>query len=229
MGLLGKLFALRRAEPPCENTLRELMENDFNVMFLPLFHLWEGEEDFTLKIPYGDDCRSRREPCGCRGVDTRAYRQRMREGCCVLLGVAELGSFLFTDHRHSDLFRGVQRAFKNVRSFVFCGNETGGYFKILENGRIRRKIASHLVMEGIGNNPETRGEPCEYECETGHVYRIDSKAEWMKDMLPDFGKREVWALFDYYVGWERFRTEDIQAVRIYRLETARGREEDKDL
>ena len=62
MGLLGKLFTRRPPEPPCENTLRELMENDFNVLFLPLFHLWEGEEDFTLRIPYGDDCRCRREP-----------------------------------------------------------------------------------------------------------------------------------------------------------------------
>ena len=39
---MRKLLAPRRAEPPCKNTLRELLENDFNVMFLPLFHLWEG-------------------------------------------------------------------------------------------------------------------------------------------------------------------------------------------
>ena len=41
----------------------------------------------------------------------------------------------------------------------------------------------------------------------------------MKDMLPGFGKDQVWALFDYYVGWERFRTEDVRAVRLYRLES----------
>lgn len=219
MGLLGKRFAPKGAGMPCENQLRELMENDFNVMFLPLFRLWEGEENFTVKVPYGDGYRCRREPYVYRGFDTREYRRRIREGGCVLIEVAGLGSFLFTDHRHSDLFQGLQRSCKAVRSFVFCGNETGGYFKILENGRIRRKIASHLVMEGIGNNPETRGEPCEYERETGHIYRIDGKAEWMKDMLPGFGKDQVWALFDYYVGWERFRTEAIQTVRLYRLES----------
>ena len=219
MGLLGKRFAPKGAGMPCENQLRELMENDFNVMFLPLFRLWEGEENFTVKVPYGDGYRCRREPYVYRGFDTREYRQRMREGYCVLFEVKDLGSFLFTDHRHSDLFQGLQRSCKAVRSFVFCGNETGGYFKILENGRIRRKIASHLVMEGISNNPETRGEPCEYERETGHIYRIDGKAEWMKDMLPDFGREQVWALFDYYVGWERFRTEDVQAVQLYRLES----------
>ena len=219
MGLLGKRFAPKGAGMPCENQLRELMENDFNVMFLPLFRLWEGEENFTVKVPYGDGYRCRREPYVYRGFDTREYRQRIREGGCVLIEVAGLGSFLFTDHRHSDLFQGLQRSCKAVRSFVFCGNETGGYFKILENGRIRRKIASHLVMEGISNNPETRGEPCEYERETGHIYRIDGKAEWMKDMLPGFGKDQVWALFDYYVGWERFRTEAIQTVRLYRLES----------
>ena len=219
MGLLGKRFAPKGAGMPCENQLRELMENDFNVMFLPLFRLWEGEENFTVKVPYGDGYRCRREPYVYRGFDTREYRQRIREGGCVLIEVAGLGSFLFTDHRHSDLFQGLQRSCKAARSFVFCGNETGGYFKILENGRIRRKIASHLVMEGIGNNPETRGEPCEYERETGHIYRIDGKAEWMKDMLPGFGKDQVWALFDYYVGWDRFRMEAIQTVRLYRLES----------
>ena len=219
MGLLGKRFAPKGAGMPCENQLRELMENDFNVMFLPLFRLWEGEENFTVKVPYGDGYRCRREPYVYRGFDTREYRRRIQEGGCVLIEVAGLGSFLFTDHRHSDLFQGLQRSCKAVRSFVFCGNETGGYFKILENGRIRRKIASHLVMEGIGNNPETRGEPCEYERETGHIYRVDGKAEWMKDMLPGLGEDQVWALFDYYVGWERFRTEDVRAVRLYRLES----------
>ena len=54
MGLLGKRFAPKGAGMPCENQLRELMENDFNVMFLPLFRLWEGEENFTVKVPYGD-------------------------------------------------------------------------------------------------------------------------------------------------------------------------------
>lgn len=219
MGLLGKLFTQRPPEPPCENTIWELLENDFNVMYLPLFHLWE-EEDFTLKVPYGDDYRCRREPYDYRSFDTREYRWRMQEGYCVLFEVKALGSFFLTNHRHSDVFRGLQCSFKNVRSFVFCGNETGGYFKILENGRIRRKIASYLVMEGIGNNPETRGDPCEYEIETGCVYHIDSKAKRMKDMLPDFGREQIWALFDYYIGWKRFRTEDIQAVRLYRLETA---------
>ena len=143
---MGKLFAPRRAEPPCKNTLRELLENDFNVMFLPLFHLWEGEEDFTLKVPYGDDYRCRREPYDYRGFDTREYRQRMREGYCVLFEVRDLGSFLFTDHRHSDLFQGLQRSCKAVRSFVFCGNETGGYFKILENGRIRHATDTELDL-----------------------------------------------------------------------------------
>ena len=37
MGLFGKLFAPKPPEPPRENQLRELLENDFNVMFLPLF------------------------------------------------------------------------------------------------------------------------------------------------------------------------------------------------
>ena len=84
MGLLGKLFAPKPPEPPCENQLRELLENEFNVMFLPLFRLWEGE-DFAVKVPYGDDYRVRRESYVYQGFDTRTYRRWMREGGCVLV------------------------------------------------------------------------------------------------------------------------------------------------
>ena len=202
--------------------LRQLMQREFNVMFLPLFQLWEGEEPFTLKVPYGGGYLCRWEPYPRRGLDARYCRERMRAGCCVLVEVEGLGSFLFTDHRHSDIFQGVQRSFREVRSFVFCGNGTGGYFKILENGRIRRKIASYLVMDGIGNNPETRGAPCEYERETGHIYRTDPKAERLKDVLPGFGLRELWQLFDYYVGREKFRVENVRAVRVCRLQGTAG-------
>lgn len=42
-------------------------------------------------------------------------------------------------------------------NYVFEGNDTGGYFKILKDGKIDRKIASYLIMDGIKNYPETRG------------------------------------------------------------------------
>ena len=220
MDLFKTLFPGKHSSPPRKDPLQKLMENDFNVMFLPLFGLWEGEGSFLLKIPFGGAYLCRREADARQGFDLRRCRVQVKAGGCALIEVAGLGSFFFTNHRRSDLFQGLQRAFPQVRSFVFCGNETGGYFKILEQGHIRRKIASHLVMEGIGNNPETRGEPCEYERETGHIYRIDGKAQQMKDMLPDFGKAQVWALFDYYVGWENFRAEAVQSVRFYHLDTA---------
>ena len=101
MGLFGKLFAPKPPEPPRENQLRELLENDFNVMFLPLFQLWEGEEDFPLKVPYGDDYCVRQESYVYQGFDTRAYRRWTREGGCVLVEVAGLGSFFFTEDRKS--------------------------------------------------------------------------------------------------------------------------------
>ena len=90
------------------------------------------------------------------------------------------------------------------------------YFKILRDGKIRRKIASFLCMEGIRNCPETRGKR-EYESASGHVYKADMQARHMKDMLPDFTGREVRALMDYYIDMSRFTDENIRRILIYAL------------
>ena len=104
-----------------------------------------------------------------------------------------------------------------MTSYVFCGNTDGGYFKILQNGKIQRKIASFLCMDGIRNYPDTRGKPCRYEIETGHIYKADLKARHMKDCIKGFTCKEVLDLFDYYVGLDRFTTGNIQRVLAYFL------------
>ncbi len=201
------------------DNLAGLIENNFNMMYIPLFDIFGGQERFRLRYKFDNANRyiCRREDYPFETLDCGYCLQAMKNSRCVIIEIDGLGSFVFTDHRHSDLFLVLQRYFKETDSFVFCGNDEGGYFKILRDGKIRRKIASFLCMEGIRNCPETRGKPCEYEIASGHVYKADMQARHMKDMLPDFTGTEVRALMDYYIDMSRFTDENIRRILIYAL------------
>ena len=147
-------------------------------------------------------------------------QKHLAHGDCVVIELDGLGSFVFTRHKRSDLFLNLQKRFRETTNYVFCASDTGGYFKILKDGRIQRKIASNMISDGIGNNPETRGEPCAYELETGHIFKINYKAGYLRDMLSDFTRLEVLALFDYYIGMKNFKAENVQRVLFYALSEA---------
>ena len=150
-------------------------------------------------------------------------KKQLKAGRCMILEVNGLGSFVFTNHHRSDLFLNLQRKFPVVTSYVFASDGPGGYFKILKDGRIQRKIASYMWSEGMGSYAETRGAPCAYELETGHVFKVDPKARHLREMMPDFTKREVLDLFDYYVGLNRFQSANLRRVLVYDLENAEAK------
>lgn len=205
---MGWPFRCRQEE------LSDFLQGDFCLMFIPRFDLFPGA--LTLTSPFRSSyvLTPQEELPQYRERDCRT---RLKRGDCVVLEVEGLGSFVRTNHHRSGLFQALQRNFPDVVSYVFCASDTGGYFKILQDGRIVRKIASNMWMEGMGNNPEVRGQPCAYELETSHIYKIDWKAQHMADMLPDFGRREVLALFDYYVGLSKFKTESLRRILICTL------------
>ena len=217
--LLGRTGGDAAESTAVSNDPRELLENNFNVMFIPAFHIFGDGDCLQWKYPYDNahPYTCLRNNCPGLPFDTRFCLQCMRSSKCVLIEMRGLGTFVFTDHPHSDLFLILQRAFQDVTCYVFCGNDTGGYFKILQNGKIQRKIASFLCMDGIRNYPETRGAPCAYELETGRIFRVDPKAATMAEMLTGFTKDEVRALFDCYIGLEQFQRENIERVLIYSL------------
>lgn len=199
--------------------LKDMIKNDFNLMFIPKMDIWGGQE--TIRLKYAFD-NAREYTCSkiehsMESFDPEYYIKCTKSSKAVIIEIKDLGSFIFTDHPHSDLFLILQRDFPEVTSYVFCGNTDGGYFKILQNGKIQRKIASFLCMDGIRNYPETRGKPCRYEIETGHIYKADLKARHMKDCIKGFTCKEVLDLFDYYVGLDRFTTGNIQRVLVYSL------------
>ena len=185
-----------------------LFSGHFCVMFLPLAPLLGDEA--TLPGYYSDQtyfCRLRETytdplaPYRCK--------KQLKAGLCVILELDGLGSFVFTNHYHSALFQNLQRRFPGVTSYVFCSDGPGGYFKILKDGRIQR----------MGSYAETRGAPCAYELETGHIFKVDPKARHLREMMPDFTKREVLDLFDYYVGLDRFQSEALRRTLVYDLES----------
>lgn len=221
MGLFNHFCAKKKETIKKEyiNEIQELIENNFNVMFIPVFDIFENQEQFQLKYPYTPDYRYTCKNCHYQydSFQTKYYFDCMEEKQCVIIEIKDLGSFVFTNHLRDALFLVLQRYFKDVTSYVFKGNETGAYFKILKNGKIVRKIASYLVMEGIVNYPETRGIPCEYEIAKGKTWKIDPKAQLLKEMLKDFNKEDVLNLFDYYIGLDNFKTENIERILIYQL------------
>ena len=72
-------------------------------------------------------------------------------------------------------------------------------------------------MDKIKNYPETRGLPCEYELANNIQYKVDTKAKYLKDMLPDFKKENVLDIFYYYVGKDCFDNNKIQKITIYSI------------
>lgn len=200
------------------NELIELIENDFNVMYLPIFNIFGNQTHYYLKYPYPNYLQNKtlyKEDYKYTGFNTKFYLKAIKEGKIIVIEIEDKGTFIFANHTVSVVFQIIQRHFQNVRSYVFEANNTGGYFKILEKGKIKRKIASYLVMDKIGNNPETRGFPCEYETENNIIYKIDMKAKLLKNMLPNFKKKEVLDLFDYYVGFDCLKNNRIKKINIY--------------
>lgn len=167
-----------------------LFSGNFHVMYLPLLPLFPAEERVCVPGYYSDQTYF----CTLRETHTdplAPYRckKQLKAGRCMILEINGLGSFVFTNHHRSDLFLNLQRKFPGVTSYVFASDGPGGYFKILKDGRIQRKIASYMWSEGMGSYAETRGAPCTYELDTGHVFKIDPKARHLREMMPDFTKR----------------------------------------
>lgn len=216
MSIASLLHDFRRTA----SDLPGFFSGNFCVMFFPLIPLLPTEERIFLPGYYS----YQNYFCTLREMHTdpvAAYRCRkhLKQSRCMVLEVNDLGSFVFTNHYHSAVFQNLQRKFPNVISYVFASDGSGGYFKILKDGRIQRKIASYMFFEGMGSYAECRGAPCAYELENGHVFKVDLKAQHLREMLPDFTKREVLNLFDYYVGFDRFKSKNLRRVLIYDLET----------
>lgn len=151
-----------RQPSPSRNQLVELFQGNFFVMFLPVDPLFDGADSYALKYPYGNLFKNQiclRETLLPTYTETAYFQTCLASRKIVAVGLKDCGTLVFTNHRVSALFQILQTHYRNCTSYVFCATDNAGYFKKLEGGKIVRKIASHLVAEGIGNTPEVRGAP----------------------------------------------------------------------
>lgn len=122
------------------------------------------------------------------------------------------GTLVITLNAMNSVFDYLQKKYKEDRSFYFWGTNTFANFKILEAGKIQRKIASR----GWFNNHTTSSEeqvlgktPCEYETQHNHIYKIKSD-EFLK-----FSKETLLDIFDFYVKINREESIDFDSFEIF--------------
>ena len=164
-------------------------------------------------------------------VDKKIYKEKLDVGCSediafydefiaknrIVVFENGLGSFVFANIHTFDVFQILQKKHKDIVSYVFCADGEFGYFKILECGRIVRKVASFGQIDGISSYPETRGIPCRFETEKNKIFKIDGKAIWLVDALKNFNQQAVSELIDYYIGFGRIAETDIERTYVYEL------------
>ena len=186
-----------------DNVIVQMLQKQFFLMFVPRHDVIHTKiYSQKLNIEYTEDVE----------VYTNAIRQNK-----IVVFENALGSFVFANIRTFDIFQILQKKHKDVCSYVFCADSDFGYFKILEQGRITRKVASFGHIDGISSYPETRGAPCQFEIEKKRIFKIDGKAIYLVDMLKTFTQKEVTELLDYYIGLSAISEAGVEQVNVYIL------------
>lgn len=130
----------------------------------------------------------------------------------ISMEIKGFGTFFFSNRYDDCLFEKLQRRFKKHRCYVFGANDGYGYFKILTDGKIYRKIASFgELKDGTRSYDEVRGKPCEYEIEKNKIYRLRNGYE----RLEGFKRPEIFELFDYYIGFDNLKEDSILDIKFY--------------
>ena len=93
--------------------LKDMIKNDFNLMFIPKMDIWGGQEMIRLKYAFDN---AREYTCSkvehsMESFDPEYYIKCTKSSKAVIIEIKDLGSFIFTDHPHSDLFLILQRDF----------------------------------------------------------------------------------------------------------------------
>ena len=109
-------------------------------------------------------------------------------------------------------FEELQKKYKEQTSYYFMANDNMACFKILNGGKITRKVASYgKIRNGtVSSEEQTLGKPCEFEIQTGKVYKMkyDTRAI-------DLKKEDVFRIIDFYIGFNNLTDEKIVSKRLY--------------
>ncbi|MBE7020653.1 MAG: hypothetical protein E7411_04375 [Ruminococcaceae bacterium] len=201
------------------NNIISLLEDEFFLMFIPTFDLLNNASHYKLKYSYPNmfqNADAYKIEVSTSNADVQFYKEQLNNNKIVILE-NRIGSFVFSNVFTFDIFQILQKHYKEYTNYVFCADKDFGYFKILENGKIKRKINSFGFIKGISIYPETRGVPCQYEIDNNVTFKIDSKAKLLVEMLKGFGREEVIDLIDYYIGISIISNGDINKTHIYEI------------
>ncbi len=186
-----------------DTIIMQMLEKRFFLMFIPKY-------DVFSRAMYQE-----KWSVGC--LENGAFYDAFLAENKIVVFENRLGSFVFANVYTFDIFQTLQKKHKDVTSYVFCAEDSFGYFKILESGKIVRKIASFGQIDGISSYPEIRGTPCRFELEKNQIFQIDWSAKLLVDMLKDFGQKELLALLDFYIGFRAVEETSVQSASVYQL------------
>ncbi len=121
-------------------------------------------------------------------------------------------SFVISNADVDTPFEELQKKYKDKTSYYFMANDDMACFKILDGGKITRKVASYGKIRngGIISEEQTLGKPCDYETATGKVYKMKYDTR-----VIDLSKEDVFKIIDYYIGFENLDDDKIISKRLY--------------
>lgn len=121
-------------------------------------------------------------------------------------------TLVFSSAYLSDVFEFMQKKYKDKPSYYFMANNTMACFKILENGKITRKVSSygHIRDGRISCEEQTIGKPCLFETENSKDYKM--KYDYRSI---DLSKKDIFEMVDFYVGFDSLEDSKIISKKLY--------------
>ena len=109
-------------------------------------------------------------------------------------------------------FEDLQKKYKDKTTYFFMANDNMACFKILDNGKITRKVGSYgkIANGRISCEEQTLGKPCDYELQTGKIYKMKYESRSI-----DLTKEDVFNIIDFYIGFSNLEDEKIVSKNLY--------------
>ncbi len=95
MSIIKKIFSKKQQN--YINELKELFANDFNVMVIPTYQIFNNAKSVQLRYPYDStqEYYCIREDYIFQDFDTAYYLRCIKESKCIIIEIRNLGSLKF--------------------------------------------------------------------------------------------------------------------------------------
>lgn len=147
------------------NHIIEMFDDDFFVMFIPTQNILNCSKKYKLHYTSQTSFKDKyfyQKEYHYQKFDTQYYQECLKNNEIIMIDIHQFGTFVFTNFLTSEIFQVFQKIFRKYTCLIFEAADDFGYFKLLRDGRISRKIASHGCIDGMISYAHVRGKPCEY-------------------------------------------------------------------